>query len=204
MLRLLLNYKKASCRFVIKADRGMGATGQQNAPTFIDEVIFMVKNFGNNDIDYETLVHKALRDVVKNILKDVAIQGLPGDHHFYICYATPHPLVQLPDYLHQEYPEDMTIVLQHEYWDLVVDDTALSITLCFDEVHERIVIPFDSIISFVDPSVKFGLQFNPIYPEETEVKEPTLSVAIKEDISGENAEASEESNVITVDFSKRK
>ncbi|MBP9752310.1 MAG: hypothetical protein KBD31_00655 [Proteobacteria bacterium] len=160
-------------------------------------------NFDNNEIDYESLVHSALRDVVKNILKEVAINGLPKDHHFYICFATPHPLVQLPDYLHDEYPEDMTIVLQHEYWDLVVDDTGFSITLCFDEIHERIVIPFDSIISFVDPSVKFGLQFNPVYPDETYVNELSLSTEPKSIDKVEKPETLD-SNVITIDFSKRK
>ena len=161
----------------------------------------MIKSFGEDGIDYEYLVHNALRDVVKSILTDVAINGLPGDHHFYICFATPHPLVQMPDYLHEDYPEDITIVLQHEYWDLVVDETGFSITLCFDEIHERIVVPFDAIISFVDPSVKFGLQFNPVYPEEEYKNEPTLSTESFLDVKDEGVP---DSNVITVDFSKRK
>ena len=69
----------------------------------------MIKSFGEDGIDYEYLVHNALRSVVKSILTDIAINGLPGDHHFYICFATPHPLVQMPDYLHEDYPEDITI-----------------------------------------------------------------------------------------------
>lgn len=165
--------------------------------------VSMAKSFENNSIDYENLVHTALRDVVKSILKEAQKEGLPGEHHFYVSFATPHPLVQLPDYLHEEYPEEMTIVLQHEFWDFEVGETSFSVTLCFDEVHERISIPFDAIVSFVDPSVKFGVQFNPVYPEDIPHKEPSLSTQANLD-SLKSPEAIPDSNVITVDFSKRK
>jgi hypothetical protein len=164
----------------------------------------MAKSFENNSIDYEHLVHTALRDVVKSILKDAAQEGLPGDHHFYISFATPHPMVQLPDYLHEEYPEDMTIVIQHEFWDLEVGDTSFSVTLCFDEIHERIVIPYDAIVSFVDPSVKFGVQFSPVYPEDMPQNEPVLSSPGSEKTLQIDEQTTLESNVIAVDFSKRK
>lgn len=164
-----------------------------------------MKQIGTDElIDYELLVHNALRRVVHNVLDQASFTGLPGNHHFYVCFSTTHPLVQLPDYLYEEYPEDMTIVLQHEYLDLVVTDTDFSVTLCFDETHERIVIPFDAIISFVDPSVKFGLQFNPVYPNE-DYEEPTLSK--KENVeSGDMQEkdSQDSDNVVTIDFSKRK
>lgn len=160
----------------------------------------------DNEINYEAMVHKALRDVVKNVLQDAAKNGLSGDHHFYICFATPHPLTQIPDTLRDEYPEDMTIVIQHEYWDLMVDEKTFSITLCFDEIHECIVVPFDAIISFLDPSVKFALQFNPIYPEEYDVLE-TADVNDKKEpkLKDDNAEnAAVDDNVVVIDFSKRK
>jgi hypothetical protein len=160
----------------------------------------------DNEINYESMVHAALRDVVKTVLKSAEKNGLPGDHHFYICFATPHPRVQLPDHLREEYMEDMTIVLQHEYWDLTIEEESFSITLCFDEIHERITVPFDAIISFVDPSVKFGLQFNPIYPDDFDVLEDD------EDIKNEHPLKTEEDdqkkkpddNVVVIDFSKNK
>ena len=161
----------------------------------------------NSEINYEELVHAALRTVVKDVLKNAANHGLTGEYHFYICFATGHPLVQIPDHLRAEYPEDMTIVIQHEYWDLAVEDDAFSITLCFDEIHERITIPFASIISFVDPSVKFGLQFNPIYPEEIESFDDENQDFIEPKLLDQDVEEAEkkiENNVVPIDFSKTK
>lgn len=160
-----------------------------------------------NEINYESMVHSALRDVVKTVLKEAQKNGLPGDHHFYVCFATPHPRVQLPDHLREEYTEEMTIVLQHEYWDLRVEDETFSITLCFDEIHERITVPFDAIISFVDPSVKFGLQFNPIYPEDFDILEDDEDVKSEPIIGVEKVDDPKkkaDDNVVTIDFSKNK
>lgn len=125
-------------------------------------------------IDYEALVQESLRNVVSDILKDTAQNGLPGAHHFYVSFDTNYPGVDLPDYLREQYPEEITIVLQYEFWDLEVEDDRFYITLCFNDVHERLTIPFASIISFVDPSVKFGLQFSPsIHDEDAEETEAT-------------------------------
>ena len=121
-------------------------------------------------INYDLILQKSLRNVVKEILSDVSKNGLPGKHHFYITFATSHPWVKIPDYLLVEYPDEMVIVLEHEYWDLEVNNDGFYVTLCFDEVNERIYIPFVSLINFVDPSVKFGLQLIPEYEEEKQFK----------------------------------
>ncbi len=160
----------------------------------------MVKKIGQDGFDYESMVQKSLRNVVKDILKKAIDQDLPGDHHFYIAFSTTHPGVQIPGSLHDEYPDDMTIVLQHEYWDLAVDDDGFGVTLCFDETDERIYVPFDALISFVDPSVSFGLQFAPIYPKQFEKKTPVFNNA-EEDFS---SDVQQESNVVSLDFSRKK
>lgn len=110
-------------------------------------------------IDYDLMVENALKGAVKSALEQVAQHGLPGAHHFYISFRTDFPGVKIPKYLQEEYPDEMTIVLQYEFWDLQVDANGFSVTLCFNDIHECLVIPFDAIESFVDPSVKFGLQF---------------------------------------------
>lgn len=160
----------------------------------------MVKKIGQDEFDYESMVQKSLRNVVKDILKRAVDQELPGDHHFYIAFSTTHSGVQIPDSLREEYPEDMTIVLQHEYWDLAVDDNGFGVTLCFDDIDERICVPFDALISFVDPSVTFGLQFAPIYPEASEKQTPTLNSPDE----GPASNTDQESNVVNLDFSKKK
>lgn len=119
-------------------------------------------------IDYDAYLQKALRQVVRDVLTDVAAHGLPGDHHFYITFATNHPWVVLPPHLKEEYPDEMVIVLQHEFWDLEVKHDTFSVTLCFDDIDERITIPFMSLINFVDPSVKFGLQLCPMVSDSLE------------------------------------
>ena len=112
-------------------------------------------------INYEELVQTAIRKVMRDVLADVAKNGLPGSHHFYVDFITNYPGVQIPGFLREDYPEDMTIVLQHEYWDLEVHDTFFAVTLSFDNADERVIVPFDAVIKFVDPSVNFGLEFTP-------------------------------------------
>ncbi len=111
-------------------------------------------------LDYEYLVGESLRLVVRNALAQVSNSGLPGDHHFYITFLTNYPEVDIPDHLMEEYPEEMTIVLQHQFWDLRVTEDFFFVTLCFNDVYNRLAIPSKAIVSFVDPSVKFGLQFS--------------------------------------------
>jgi uncharacterized protein len=110
-------------------------------------------------LDYNQLVETALRGAVREALKRVAEFGLPGNHHFYITFRTDQPGVELPDYLHERYPEEMTIVLQHQYWGLEANEDWFQVTLSFNKVPERLVIAYAAITAFADPSVQFGLQF---------------------------------------------
>jgi hypothetical protein len=112
-----------------------------------------------NALDYERLVDGALKGVVRDALAVTARRGLPGAHHFYLTFKTTHPGVELSDALRARYPDDMTIVLQHQFWGLDVNDDGFEVTLSFSGVSERIKVPFAALTSFVDPSVKFGLQF---------------------------------------------
>ncbi|MBB4210514.1 hypothetical protein EV659_102339 [Rhodothalassium salexigens DSM 2132] len=111
------------------------------------------------EIDYDELVQKALRGVVKEILEKTARDGLPGDHHFYVAFRTRAPGVQMADHLRARYPDEMTIVLQHKFWGLKVFDDHFQVGLSFQQNPEHLVIPFAAIVGFVDPSVQFALQF---------------------------------------------
>lgn len=110
-------------------------------------------------IDYEALQQDALRGIVRAALQQIAKSGLPGEHHFYISFLTQAPGVVLSKRLKEKYPHEMTIVLQHRFWDLLVSDDRFEVKLTFDGVPERLVIPFAAIKVFIDPSVHFGLQF---------------------------------------------
>jgi len=114
----------------------------------------------NDRFHYDALVDDALRSVVRRVLRQVADKGLPGSHHFYISFRSTDPGVNLPDYLRAKYPEEMTIVLQHQYWDLIINDEFFEVTVSFNKQQERIKVPFTALSAFVDPSVRFGLQFD--------------------------------------------
>jgi uncharacterized protein len=111
-------------------------------------------------IHYGRLMHKALRQLISDVLAQVAKAGLPGDHHFYITFDTRHPGVDMARSLKERYPEEMTVVMQDWFADLAVMKDRFSVTLNFGNVPEPIVIPFDAIKTFVDPSVEFGLRFD--------------------------------------------
>lgn len=110
-------------------------------------------------INYEALAQEAMRGVVRSVLIEAAEKGLPGDHHFYISFDTLAPGVILSKRLREKYAEEMTIVLQHRFWDLIVTDKRFEVKLTFDGVPERLVVPFKAIRVFFDPSVRYGLQF---------------------------------------------
>lgn len=110
-------------------------------------------------IDYGSLMHRAMRGLIQTVLSDVARDGLPGEHHFFITFDTTHPEVEMAGWLKSRYPGDMTVVLQHWFDDLQVTDAGFAITLNFGNHPERLTIPFDAIRTFVDPSVEFGLRF---------------------------------------------
>ncbi len=113
------------------------------------------------DIDYPALIDHAMRMVVKTAITQIAaLTYLPGEHHFFISFMTQHPGVELSPALRARYPEEMTVVIQHQFWDLEVTDTQFSITLSFNNIPEKLVVPFVAMTAFADPSIKFGLQFH--------------------------------------------
>ncbi|WP_430464542.1 SspB family protein [Tabrizicola sp.] len=110
-------------------------------------------------IDYGNLMHRAMRGLIQTVLKDVADNGLPGAHHFFITFDTNAEGVEIADWLRARYPDEMTVVIQHWFDNLVVTDEGFSITLNFGNQPEPLIIPFDALRTFVDPSVEFGLRF---------------------------------------------
>ena len=124
-------------------------------------------------IRYDVLARDALRGVLRRVLMDAAEHGLPGEHHFYITFQSTADGVKLSPRLMAQYPEEMTVILQHQFWDLVVTEDRFEVGLSFGGVPERLVVPFSSIKSFLDPSVQFGLQF-----ETVETAADTASVNV--------------------------
>jgi hypothetical protein len=127
---------------------------------------------GSSSIDYEALQSEAMRGVVRAVLARTAKSGLPGDHHFYISFDTTVPGVSLSKRLKEKYPTEMTIVLQHRFWDLIVTEERFEVKLTFDGIPERLVVPFAALKVFFDPSVRYGLQF-----EDSELSMRSQSVA---------------------------
>jgi hypothetical protein len=113
-------------------------------------------------IRYDILAQEALRGVLRTVLEDAAKNGLPGEHHFYILFDTQAEGVRLSQRMRAQYPEEMTIVLQHQFWDLIVTEQGFEVGLSFGGVPERLAVPFAAIKQFADPSVQFGLQFEQI------------------------------------------
>ncbi len=125
-------------------------------------------------IRYDMLAQEALRGVVRRVLIDVAKKGLPGEHHFFITFSTPEPGVKLSPRMREQYPEEMTIVLQHQFWDLKITEDHFEVGLSFGGIPETLVIPFDAIKSFFDPSVQFGLQFETVGEGEGQTASPRI------------------------------
>jgi uncharacterized protein len=148
-------------------------------------------------IPYDDVVQEALRAVVGRVLGDVAKHGLPGDHHFYITFKTRAAGVNIPVHLMERFPDEMTIVVQHKFWDLKVGDQHFEIGLSFSQVPAHLFIPFSSITAFVDPAVDFALQF---HVEATAGPEPHEAPGNDEP----SIEQEDGSNVVTVDFGRKK
>ncbi len=149
-------------------------------------------------IPYDDVVQEALRAVVGRVLGEVSLNGLPGDHHFYITFKTQAPGVDIPQHLHARFPDEMTIVLQHKYWDLKVEAEHFEVGLSFSQIPSHLFVPYSAITAFVDPAVDFALQFHvdagEVMPEPHEVAgndEPAI-------------EREEGSNVVAVDFGRKK
>jgi hypothetical protein len=140
-------------------------------------------------IDYDTLTQDALRGVVRSVLVQAAKSGLPGDHHFYISFDTSASGVVLSKRLKDKYPAEMTIVLQHRYWDLSVEDDGFEVKLTFDGIPERLVVPFAAIRVFFDPSVRYGLQFEDpdVEPEAGEDMSHRFGARVSDQSNGARA-----------------
>ncbi len=140
-------------------------------------------------IRYDILAQDALRGVVRKVLSEVARTGLPGEHHFFVSFATHAPGVRVSSRLLAQYPEDMTIVIQHQYWDLAVTEHAFDIGLSFDGVPERLHVPFTAVKGFLDPSVQFGLQFEiAMKPGELPGESPRI-LDVEEEIEPKSTDA---------------
>ncbi len=162
----------------------------------------------DDGIRYEKLVEDALRGVVRAALEQVSDEGLPAAHHFYITFRTDHAGVEIPDYLREKYPNEMTIVLQYQFWDMVVEEDYFSVTLSFNNVGENLVVPFPAITGFADPSVKFGLQFHTPETDSEIDEEPSGNAAPKKKKSTASGDGdtnpSSGDNVVTLDKFRKK
>lgn len=142
-------------------------------------------------LNYGNLMQKAMRKMMADVLSQVAENGLPGEHHFYISFETGHPGVDIPDWLRETYPEEMTIVLQDWYDDLAVTSDRFSVTLNFSDTPQTLVIPLEAVRTFVDPSVKFGLKFEEHDGDDSEafeVDEEDHPETADEDVPGGSAD----------------
>lgn len=117
-------------------------------------------------LSYERMVEDALRGVLREALEITQAQGLPGSHHFYVTFDTTHPGVRIADSLRAMHPSEMTIVLQHQFWDLIVEEESFDITLSFSGVSQKLHVPFAAVTAFADPHAKFGLQFHVEFEED--------------------------------------
>ena len=151
-------------------------------------------------IPYDEIVQEALRAVVGRVLGSIAeTGGLPGEHHFYITFKTQGPGVDIPQRLIERFPDEMTIVIQHRFWDLKVRPDAFEVGLSFNQVPAKLVIPFAAVTGFVDPAVNFALQFQ----AQVEDEEPQETGAAGNDPPGA-APVEDGSNVVSVDFTRKK
>lgn len=160
-------------------------------------------------IPYDEIVQEALRAVVGRVLGEVQHSGgeLPGSHHFYITFKTGAAGVSIPKNLKERFPDEMTIVLQNKFWDLAVDDEGFSVGLSFNQIPAKLEIPFAAITAFVDPAVDFGLQFQAVASDAA----PPAHEDAENDASGKEqggkpavGEGDDGSNVVTVDFGRKK
>jgi hypothetical protein len=152
---------------------------------------------------YDRLVEAALRGVVREALTIAAERGLAGNHHFYITFRTKFPGVEIPDHLSSRYPLEMTIVLQHQFWGLQVEEDTFSVMLSFSDVREHLTIPFAAIIGFADPAANFGLQFQEAVaapPGHEAARSPAAVAATADDA----AAASGDDNVVTLETFRKK
>jgi hypothetical protein len=154
---------------------------------------------------YDKMIESAMRGVVRQAISEAARHGLPGAHHFYISFRTDHPGTVVPDYLKSRYPQEMTIVLQFQFWGLDVEEESFSVTLSFNNVHERLTVPFQAVTVFADPTAKFTLPFQQV-PAPAGQGQPAIAEP-KPDAADEPAAEevpSEGAKVVTLDAFRKK
>ena len=156
---------------------------------------------------YDKMVESAMRGVVRQAISEASRHGLPGAHHFYISFRTDHPGTVVPDYLKSRYPQEMTIVLQYQFWGLDVEEESFSVTLSFNNAHERLTVPFKAVTVFADPSVKFTLPFQAMSPPAGQAQpassEPAAAAPAPPAPAVEDAPA-EGAKVVTLDAFRKK
>ena len=150
-------------------------------------------------LQYDRLVERALKNVVREALLHVSSHGLPGSHHLYITFRTDNPGVMIPDALRERYPVEMTIVLQYQFWDLIVGEEGFEVTLSFNDKHQRLVVPFSAVNAFADPSVNFALQFQPM-----EAAARQADAAADGDAGDEKPAGEGDDNIIPLDTFRKK
>jgi hypothetical protein len=157
-------------------------------------------------IPYDEIVQEALRAVVGRVLGQVEATGghLPGVHHFYITFKTAAPGVSVPADLKARFPDEMTIVLQNKFWDLAVSEAGFTVGLSFNQIPAKLVVPFSAITAFVDPAVDFGLQFQAMASDEAEETHEGDNDGAEREAASRITSADDGSNVVSVDFGKRK
>ena len=164
-------------------------------------------------MDYQSLVENAMRGVVRDALRRVAVDGLPGDHHLYVTFRTQAPGVDIANRLAAQYPEEMTIVLQYQFWGLEVEEDFFEITLSFSGKNERLHVPFEAVTGFADPSVNFGLQFKVAVEDDDEdetadadIPAPDAAPADTDagDAKGPGDDAPKSGEVVTLDSFRKK
>ena len=163
----------------------------------------------SQSIEYGNLMHRALRRLIQEVLEDVRDNGLPGDHHFFITFDTRHPDVNIADWLMERYPSDMTVVMQHWYDNLEITDDGFSVTLNFGDAPEPLYIPFESIKTFVDPSVEFGLRFESQSDEDSEDLDDEIDDTTVEELEFPETEveaepAATDADVVSLDSFRKK
>ena len=153
----------------------------------------------NSTIDYGNLMHRAMRALIQEVLSDVAENGLPGQHHFFITFDTMHPDVEMADWLSDRYPEEMTVVMQHWFDNLDVTDEGFAVTLNFGDSPEPLYIPYDAIRTFVDPSVEFGLRFETQEDDEEPMPTPVETPEPVEEPTPDEAPAAKDAEIVSLD-----
>jgi hypothetical protein len=164
-------------------------------------------------LPYEKWIEQALRHVVAQAIEHVAVEGLPGGHHFYITFRTDHPGVEIPSRIRSQYPNEMTIVLQHQFWDLAFnrETQAIQVGLSFGGVPSKLVIPLDAVVEFADPHIRYGLRFQATEatsseeaPQNADPKDAEPDAASEPASQTQDAKDAEPGQVVSLDAFRRR